>query len=640
MNDNPILGILIAALICAASVGWGLLTIDGLVALFKSLSRYLDWGHISNLWLFLIPLGFGIISLILLFSGMVGLIYPWLAWLIIIVGIFRLLIGLYKKRSLKAGSGKLFEQVKKVNLIKVALLILILSNLLYPMLMNGLVPPSEWDELAYHLAVPKLYIHAHHIFYIPFIFQSNWPLGPQMLFMLGLLLGSSVASHILTWIMGVWVVLGLYYIAEMLIPGGGLWAAALFSGIPILQRLLGTALVDISLPFWGVFAFYGFFVYLQTRKNYFLVLAGLMAGFAANCKMTGLLYLLVIFIAIFFIKERNARNQITPILSFIIPGLLVTLPWYLRSYLFTGNPVFPFFFDLFGGINWDSTGDSINLILWGKIFEKLPLTLTGLYRSVQYLSTSPQLLGGYGGGLGLPLLLLSSCGILYVVLKRPVNKLLWFLIGYSVFFYLVWFGMGMLEIRYLHPIFISLAVIGTVPLVSLNDLRWNSKLTNFIQVFFIVVLVGYSPWLTISNYGELESRLRAELSARAREDYLNKRIDILPAFKWINQNLDQNVKILLLPYENRGFYLDRDYIWGHLGAQRIIRFEEIQSPEELYSKLLALDVTHVLDSTTWMFTDLSTWPQERGLMLDFYTHCTSMIKQWENQTLFVLHPCQ
>jgi hypothetical protein len=640
MDDSPLLGIAVAILICIASTGWGLLVLDALAALFKFFHKILDWPHGIKLWVFLLPLGFGIISLILLFAGMFGLIYLWLAWLIIIIGFYRVLLELYKKAPLRVSSRKFFEWLKTLKFIQVALLLIIIGNLLYPLLRNGLVPPSEWDELAYHLAVPKLYIDAHRIYYIPFIFQSNWPLGSQMLFMQGLLLGSGLASHLLTWVMGVWIVLGLYYTGEIIIPGGGLWAAALFSGIPIMQRLLATGLVDVSLPFWGIYAFYAFFVYLKTRNNSMLVLTGLMSGFAANCKTTGALYLFVIFVALFIFTNRNIKKSFSPFLSLMIPGILVSLPWYLRSFIFTGNPFFPFFFNILGGNNWDATGDMINRILWGKIFIKLPLTITGLYRSIQYLFLSPGTLGGYGGGIGFPLLLLSLCGCLYGVLKRSVNKYIWFLMGFTLFFYLVWFSMGMLEIRYLHPIFISLALMGAIPLVFLNEVGWNDKFAFSLQFLFVLILVGYSPWISSSNRSELKWRFQAAVSTQAREDYLYNKVDILPAFQWMNQNLEQDARILLLPYENRGYYLDRDYIWGHLGAQRIIRFEEFQQPEELYYKLKALGVTHILDSTTWMFTDLSEWPQARKLMLDFYAHCTSTINQWEKQTLFALRPCQ
>lgn len=52
--------------------------------------------------------------------------------------------------------------------------------------------------------------------------------------------------------------------------------------------------------------------------------------------------------------------------------------------------------------------------------------------------------------------------------------------------------------------------------------------------------------------------------------------------------------MLLLPYEPRGFYLERRYFWGNPVNQRIIRFEQMTDPSELLVAMKALGLTHVI----------------------------------------------
>ena len=38
--------------------------------------------------------------------------------------------------------------------------------------------------------------------------------------------------------------------------------------------------------------------------------------------------------------------------GFALLAAAVAAPWYLKSYLWTGNPVYPFYYELFGGRYW------------------------------------------------------------------------------------------------------------------------------------------------------------------------------------------------------------------------------------------------------------------------------------------------
>ena len=69
-------------------------------------------------------------------------------------------------------------------------------------------------------------------------------------------------------------------------------------------------------------------------------------------------------------------------------------------------------------------------------------------------------------------------------------------------------------------------------------------------------------------------------------------------WQWINENLPRNAKIITYG-EPRGFYLDREYLWGDPGHHTLIPYQSLRSPEDLIEHWTRLGVTHVLINQTY-----------------------------------------
>ena len=126
----------------------------------------------------------------------------------------------------------------------------------------------------------------------------------------------------------------------------------------------------------------------------------------------------------------------------------------------------------------------------------------------------------------------------------------------------------------------------------------------------------------------------------SREKLLTQMVRTLPTTQYINHNLPENARVLLLPFETRGYYLDRDYMWGNPFAQRMIRFEQFNSPEDLADYLRFLGITHILENPEWMNIDIPTWEHDRQLMLDLENKCGDMIFSKYGVKLFTLAQCR
>lgn len=333
--------------ILLSSYGIGVLMFSLLRRVIKENAIYFS---VIETYLLISASGLGLSSLIILLLGLIGYLYTIVGYLLVGFGIG---IFLYYKVINQDHRFVIFPQKKSISSlflprVNVVFMLFWLGEVLYTLVTNVLMPPHEWDELAYHLALPKLYINYHKLIYVPYIIQSNWPLGTEMMFTWGLLLGSEMACHLLTWWMAVITTIWLFVFGKnFLCYKLGIFGGILFLMIPLVRRLSGTGLIDVSLAYYGIAAWYCFNKFMRTKSILWLIYSGLFSGFAAGSKLTGLA--LVFLLSILLVGTPTIQNlellQKIRLIGIVFTlGLLFVLPWYVRSFINTGNPIYPFFF--------------------------------------------------------------------------------------------------------------------------------------------------------------------------------------------------------------------------------------------------------------------------------------------------------
>ncbi|MGB9587162.1 MAG: hypothetical protein ACPL7O_03190, partial [Armatimonadota bacterium] len=155
-------------------------------------------------------------------------------------------------------------------------------------LMQTLTPPAglDWDGLAYHLAVPKLYLLRHAIYYVPFISHSNFPFLTEMWYTLGLSLGSAIIAKLFHFFMYVGTALGVYSLCkEHINRTVGSVAAVIFMSIPVVFWEAGVAYADITTAFYLVLAVYAILNWEKSDMLSWLFISSLAAGFALGTKV-------------------------------------------------------------------------------------------------------------------------------------------------------------------------------------------------------------------------------------------------------------------------------------------------------------------------------------------------------------------
>lgn len=181
-------------------------------------------------------------------------------------------------------------------------------------------PELGFDALWYHLTIPKIYLALQQIKFIPggLLYYSAMPkLGELLYLVFG---ANDTFAHLINWSFGIGTIIVIRKISKN-------WLAPLiFYATPIVGWLSGSAYIDLIRTFFEVLAFY-----MIIKHKY--ILAGIAVALAVGTK-TFALGSIPILLIIIFLKRGN-------ILKFLIPAILLSAPWFIVSYIWTGNPLYP-----------------------------------------------------------------------------------------------------------------------------------------------------------------------------------------------------------------------------------------------------------------------------------------------------------
>ena len=245
-------------------------------------------------------------------------------------------------------------------------------------LLTALGPEGGWDPVYYHLRLPKMYSLHHRIFLVPYIYPSHYPQGIEMLYGLSWLYGGEGAAKLVNfmfWPLGGFAIMRL---AASLGLAGGFTAAALALLLPLSGTLAAENYIDLGLTFIEIMA-------LESAWRGRMVPAGLLLGFAMGSKYTGIFAVAGLLAGL--MSLRRSRGSI---IRACFAALLPVLPWLAKNWLFTADPVAPFWYGLFGGPEWvwgisqSAMGEVIPRLFPGGLAEKIILVVAGLWNFLKH----------------------------------------------------------------------------------------------------------------------------------------------------------------------------------------------------------------------------------------------------------------
>jgi len=145
--------------------------------------------------------------------------------------------------------------------------------------------------------------------------------------------------------------------------------------------------------------------------------------------------------------------------------------------------------------------------------------------------------------------------------------------------------------RYLIPTLIFFSLAAGYCITELQKRSAKVRFTaNISLVLFAVLFIALNRFTTSMT-------TPVAFGLMSEEVYLSRYLDQYPICRWINAHLPRDARLITYG-EPRGFYLDRDYLWGDPGHHTLIPYESIRSFQDLRAHWRRLGVSHVLINQT------------------------------------------
>ena len=545
-----------------------------------------------------LALGLGLLAYGFLALGLLGLLYPiaGLLWVLALAAVGGRQHGAMARESAAWRPPRLQGwNISLTALFAAFALVSLMGVFAPPVVFLPGINATEWDSLSYHLADPKLFLQAHRIPSLPWQPHSNFAFTTEMWYTLGLMAGSVPLAKLFHWACAAGSALALYRLGARFVSSRvGLWAALLFVSTPLVFWEAGTAYIDLATTFFTTLALSSVAHGLAENDGRRLRVGAVLAGLALSTKATALATVLLLALGLVLWDWRTGKQSPGRALSRAVGWGLLALavgsPWYIKSWVSTGNPVYPYFFSLFGGRWWDAAHaaayaafnnpgmghDLVPALLlpwnltqyptpghptsWPKPFAEFPSAV---------FSLSPVLLAA---------LFFPAFG------RRPAPRAIKLLALYALASLALWFTQTQF-IRFLLPLVPILCLLTAWVLDAALKTRQRSASA-------LAALAAGSLLWSLSVGGRLAAvQAPVALGLMSPAAYQSRYDAGYDALQFVNTSLPPDAKLAFFgdPF---GFHCDRSYLWGDQSAY--VLTPDVRSRADLLRRLRQRGVTHVL----------------------------------------------
>ncbi len=511
-------------------------------------------------------LGLGLLISLTLFGSLM-LLFGLLGWLSPVSMITVLLLtcvpGAVGLRSALRRRGELqpFDTWERV-----ALWVLVPGLML--VLPMTLLPPGsgDWDGLAYHLSVCAEYLREGRIHYIPWDHHSNFPFLVDMGYLWALATGAGAgAAKLFHWTWGAACGLLLISVARRVgCNQAGAWAITAWLGLPVVIWEHTTSYVDLASAASLTGAALALYVAATggvRSASGWAVLAGICGAAALGAKMTSLVNIVVLAGLCLLVTRLTPSQRLRLAGLFVLVSLTLAAPWYIKTWLYTGDPVYPFGWSIFHGRNWSEENAAMYRM------EQLRF---GMGRDAQAALMAPFHMVYQDARFFDPMPFVGSSGMLAVMLV-PVMFFVrwprwtvpvWALIGAGV---VAWF-IQMQQIRYLFGVLpLAALLVGWLSVHPHVWIRWPMRAALVLQV--LVVLLRFGPMSVMA--------VPVAVGITPHQAFLERSLGSLyRASDWIASHTEPWERVALVD-EARGYYVNRPLFWLNPGHHTLIDWAEI-----------------------------------------------------------------
>ncbi len=461
-------------------------------------------------------------------------------------------------------------------------------------LIRALAPPhGATDPLAYQLALPKIYLAKHFLSFEPTITGALYPSNMGLLYLVGIALKNGSLAQILHWLTGVLSCLAIVGACQRFFSWRvGIWAATIFSFVPVVVVFGPQGYIDVGLCYFQLMAIGALLIWTQAPNPRILILAALLCGLAMGVKPQGYG---TVFLgsAIILIARLARRDSLYRLLKdvglYCAAALVMVIPWFVRSYYWSGNPIWPLANDFFDshafalspqvGSNL-TTGSTVDNVVQGIIPSLAWFDYYWHAMSPWAWTFSP---GGWQKAIGVYFAALLPGALLVTRTKKH-----WILIAICLTYYVLLVRFLHMNPRYGLVLFAFLAVLCGLVAEYLSSATKSRPLSTLFNAGFLVTGV-----LNLCFAYQLSAPVHNVVFGKESVDsFLISHEASYRVFQFANQNLPPSATVLLQG-EVKGYYCDGSYLWDH-PDQGVLRYERFDTADELRAGMKELGITHVI----------------------------------------------
>lgn len=490
----------------------------------------------------------GVYSYIIFALGLLGVLYK--QNIIFATVVYFLLIIIWKKNQISY----LLKSLRSLKLERIYILPTIILFLLTAQILINFIgvfgPEFGFDALWYHLTFPKIYLLNHSIVYIPggLLYYSVMPKLTEMLYIASLSFGNEILAKFVHFSFGLLSCIAIYSLSRKFLDKKlSIIAVAIFYSNLVVGWQSITAYIDLGRTFFEIMALWGFINFIKETpysrlarslfaKRMWLIESAVMLGLATTAKLLSLGSLLIFttFLIYEYLSEKNKnlRELITNILVYWFIVFLIPLPWFIFSFIHTGNPVYPFFSHTYPIVL------NFNLFNPFNFVKELWIFFTGLSDHISFLYI-----------IFLPLI---------IIYFRKFNRLLKIISAYSLLAIILWYltprtGGGRFILPYL-PAF-SIVVAGMVK--ELKDKKYIYKISIVLVLTAMLFSIGYRGFANLKYVPVI-------IGKESKDEFLIKHLnfsfgDFYDTDGYFKKNIKSSDRVLLYGFHNL-YYIEFPFI--------------------------------------------------------------------------------
>jgi len=418
-------------------------------------------------------------------------------------------------------------------------------------------PEVGYDANAMHLQFARLFAEYHRwSFDVTRYAWAVMPLGADYVFGAAYIFGGEYAARLLNFCFGCLSCLIVYQlICRYARREVALISVCLFASSPLAFLETSALLVE---NLWTAFLLGALLLalyYVNTRSTGTLAALAMLCAGVMQTKVIGLIWVApLILYAGYFALQRRGPGAMSHRAWFLILAATLIAVWpYGNAWLRTGNPVFPFFNDLFRSPDFDSVRPFTNELY---VVPFRPWSIYELFVS------SGRFIEGRDGAAGFHWLLLLPVIFLAFLRRRPTAQ--WLCLGLAALFFAVVFPQQA-YLRYLLPVLLLITMLGGW---ALSDLPWRRSTQIALLVLGGTLCLLNLQFMYAASWTNATLCTSCSLDARARTNYVAAFLPDRAVAEYLNATL---------PNARIGFFIINAVgASGYIGYSRAANWHDVE----------------------------------------------------------------